>query len=959
MEKFIEKLAKELVSKHGNDFTNVIVVFSNKRAGLFLKKELTKLIDKPIWSPDIISISDFFNKYSGLRIADNLELLFELYNVYNRVFPDVKFEEFIAWGNILIKDFNDIDNYLIDAKQLYRLINDFSEIENNFGIDLSNENTRKDYANYITFWEAFFNKSIDEGSLKSEFSKIWSNLHSIYSSFREALLEKKIAYQGLESRFFLENVNYLELIQQSNITHIYFCGLNALSNVENTIINKLVLEGIAYEYKDIDVWYLNDNQHEAGYFLRKKIDINSKLLYNEKWITNELAYTKKFFHIIGATSDIAQCSALQSELIDIIDKGNFEQEETAIITANENIILPLISILPPQINDINVTMGFPLKNTITYSFVESVIKLQLSLKKGSTNEKFSFNYREFIKILLHPFFSHNKTINDNIIKSIVEKNLVFIDHKFINKNIKDNYLLDLFKPVFSQIEIFKYLEKIVINIFKLNSENKNQIEQEDYMKFENEFLFNCYKTIKKTKTLFENNITTEQPETIWKIVKQLLANISIPFEGEPLKGLQIMGVLETRSLDFKNVFILSVNENILPTNKNSNSYIPYNIRKYFGLPTKDEEEAIYAYNFYRLIQRAENIYLIYNNSPKDDSNGEKSRYIYQIKYELIKEIAKNNNCNTDDIYKEIVYNSHINFINSSAIIIEKSETIYKLLTDRFCKEKYLSPTALYSYSKCSLQFYFKYLLELEEPEEIEEETDARTLGNILHNCMESIYKNFIAKQINTTDLKNIKDSIDEHLKIAFSKNINIEDDEKLSGRNILLFDLLKKTINNFVQFDENKVINGAKIDIIGLEQKYETKFKIGNYSEPINVKGFFDRIDKENNQYLIIDYKTGIVDEHYFDVDDSKNNIDNIFENIKLKEVFQTMIYALIFLENNPLEKTNINVYSMRNQNAPLILNKNNKFFELNSDIIKTFKEKLILMINDIFNKDISFNHLN
>ena len=937
MQSFLEKTVKYLYDKYGDDISELCIILPNRRAGLFLKTHLANNLKKTFWSPEIYATEDFVALLAGLEIADATTLLFELYETVKNVNKNEteSFDEFSKWGQILLSDLNEIDSYLVDATQLFGNLKDIKELE---AWSLNTEEGLSDFQKqYLCFWQS---------------------LKAYYFDFNKRLLDKHLAYQGLAYKIVASTIE--ERVNKHPWKKIIFAGFNALNKAEEQIIEELLNIGKAEIIWDTDSYYINDTRQEAGKFIRKYNNLGSfkkSPHKNNVFDDNLLSTEDKHITIIGAAKNVAQAK-VAGNLVAEFQKQYDSLQNTALVLADENLLFPVLHSLPENIEDINVTMGYPLKNTPVAGYFDLVFNLHINaIKLSQGKEKYSFYHKDLLKLLSHPFTNiliFDKAFHNSVkpvIKAIQDKNIVFAAFSTLEKIIteKQENTFEILRPIFKHwqkptnaIECALYLIETLKNaiVAQGNDASKNKAN------LELEYLFAFTKIIKRIQTLM-----TDYPgsipdlKTLQNILRQIVKGTTLPFYGEPLMGLQVMGMLETRTLDFENIILLSCNEDILPSGKTMNSFIPFELKRYFGLPTYSEKDAIFAYHFYRLIQRAKNIYLLYNTESDALGSGEKSRFLTQLIHELPK-------VNKHVLIEEKLVNIPVAIDNiGNVITIKKSSVIIELLNVK--AEKGFSPSLLNTYRNCSLQFYFQAIAGLREVDEVEETIGADTLGNAIHEVLETLYQPFIGKKIKGTDIKEIKKLVETLTISVFEKEYSKT--EISCGKNLLTIKVALKFLNNFLD-SEFKFINiceqeGKPLIIKELEQKLESSVTIGN--QLIKLHGKADRIDSVGSLLRIIDYKTGLAESKELKFE----GWGDIKTESKLAKSFQLLMYAWMVQKMNPVIQDNMvsGIITFRELSAGLKTVKINNNDLLNIAVLMKFEEQLKNILVEIFNPEIEF----
>ena len=671
-----------------------------------------------------------------------------------------------------------------------------------------------------------------------------------------------------------------------------------------------------------------------------------------------MATEPKTITIIGAAKNVAQAK-VAGNLVDTLKQENSGLENTALVLADENLLFPVLHSLPSDLTDINVTMGYPLKNTPVAGYFDLIFSLhENGMKFGKGKSTYSFYHTDLIKLLSHPYTSILLTGDNSdasirkVIQAIQTRNIVFagfsmIESIFIEFKKEKEFevlarLLNHWKSPADAIKcitsLIDQLKNAIINQREIQSENKASLELE--------YLFAFTKIIKRIHDLTTDyNTLINDIKTLRSIINQIVRGTTLPFYGEPLMGLQVMGMLETRTLDFENVILLSCNEDILPSGKTVNSFVPFELKRHFGLPTYSDKDAIFAYHFYRLLQRAKNIYLLYNTENDDFGSGEKSRYLTQLIYELPK-------VNPSVVIKEMLVNIPVKEEkHNHTIRIEKSADIIEKLK---AKAEYgFSPSLLNRYRNCTLQFYFQAIAGLKEVDEVEETIGADTLGSSIHKVLQNFYTPFIGKKIVADDIKKMKPQVEAATLAVFEEEYSKT--EISFGKNLLTLKVALKFINNFLNEEIKNIssneVNSKPTMIKALEQELETNLTVG--SQQIKIKGNADRIDTIGKLTRIIDYKTGLADTKELKFEEW----DEIRTNTKLAKSFQLLMYALMYQKMNPAIQEHLisGIITFRELSAGLKTVKVNQSEELNVDVLKEFEEQVKLLLSEIFNPDMAF----
>jgi len=894
---FLEHIARSLYREFGNTLNRHCLVFPSRRAGLYFLKYLAAGIEKPIWTPSILTINELFHSQSSLQIAGNEILLFELYKVYSNIkTPHESFDDFYFWGDMLLNDFDDVDKYMVNASLLFTNVKDIKNIDQQFG------GLTEDQVEIVKrFWMNFNQENLTKE--KAGFLGIWSILSDLYSGFRNALREKNLAYEGMIFRDVAEG----KQVSNDSPDHwdlIHFIGFNALNNCEKVIMSRYRKAGKARFYWDFDNSYIKEGTtNSAGLFLNDDL----KLFGNdmpEGWSYDTMLSKGSpdvSRRVIDTSSDVAQVKLVSQLLASISGISPDNAHHTAVILADENLLMPLLTSLPEDMGDINITMGHPLKQTLAYTFLKHLIDLQRNAVVIDGITKFS--YREVVSILKHSLISRLlDKIDNELVKEIVAKNMVKVPADIFSGS---GLLISVFRKPLTPVELSLYFKEILSVIANWDTVNKTESGNSQVQSnILNEYIYRIVLSINKLEIIVNSPEISFSPETYFRILDRLLRMQSVPFSGEPLSGIQIMGILETRALDFRNLIILSVNEGILPAASSSSSFIPFSLREAFGIPSINHQESIYAYHFYRLLQRAENVTFLYNSSSEGLQTGEMSRFLIQMKYdELLKPVFT-------DLGFEI--KSHAGLSDR----IERNEDhigqLHSLYTGKN-GERILSPSAINTWLACRMKFYYKYVERLNEPDDISLEIDPAMLGNILHETMRKLYEPFtgriitaemISSWLNDTNLlsENINATVNEEFKAG-------RNDEPGGGelivRDVLLV-YLRRVLNN------DRAI--APIEILSLEKPFSfvLPLEIDAMNKEIVIGGNIDRIDFVNKVTRIVDYKTGTVSE-------SIGSISDLFTDDRKKDAdgwLQTLVYCEAYLATKPGSMIRPSVYKIRKLNS-------------------------------------------
>src|SRR5690606_29451599 len=754
MTSFIFDVLNDLKNK-GENLSSLTFILPSKRAGVFLKHELSKIIEQPIFSPEIISIEDFVQELSQLKTISNTELLFEFYQTYSQLTEEKNkepFEVFSKWAQILLQDFNEIDRYLIPQEKIFNYLSAIQDLKH-----WSLEEHKTDFVtNYLSFWK---------------------KLYTYYNHFTKQLLTKHKGYQGLIYREAVENIEpYIE--NNAKKKHV-FLGFNALNTAEETIIQELLQNDLASIYWDIDATFMENNLHDAGLFARQhKLKWHYFKTNPFNWITTNYSKEKNIA-VYGIPKNIGQAKYIGTLLNNIKSQKN-NLNNTAVVLGDESLLIPVLNSIPKSVDTLHITMGFPLKSIPLASLFEQFFNLHKNPSK-------QIYYKTVVTIVSHPFirplFIHGKTdFASEIIDTIQENNLIYLStDKLKSIASKHEIIIDI---LFSNNDAsvnsaLTNCEQLILTIKKHLDKNKRA----NVLALE--YLFRFNELFNELTRLNENYNHIHSIQTLHDIYKELLSSETLDFKGEPLQGLQIMGMLESRVLDFETVIISSVNEGILPSGKSNNSFIPFDVKLENQLPTYKEKDAVYTYHFYRLLQRAKNIYILYNTEADVLTGGEKSRFITQLELEGIHKISH------QIVGSKVPIRNHtLNNITKNAAVIKKLKEM---------AEKGFSPSSLTNYIRNPIDFYNQKILGIKAFEDAEETIATNTLGTVVHNTLEDFYKPFEGHYLSVDALKQLKPKIPKTVSNHFKKVYKEGDITK--GKNLIIYEIAKRYVSNFLDLE--------------------------------------------------------------------------------------------------------------------------------------------------------------
>lgn len=914
MQKFISAVLDSLSNK-GYSFSEITFILPSKRAILFLKNELSTYLDTPIFSPEIFSIEEFIETLSQLKSISNTELIFKLYQAYTRAIPEEEiepFDSFYKWGQTLLQDFNEIDRHLVKPDVLFEYLHAVKEINH---------------------WSVGENKT----SLIETYLSFWKQLPALYYAFKEDLLNEGLGYQGLIYR---ESVENIELFVQNNADKKFiFLGFNALNKAEETVIQELLANQMAEVFWDIDASFFNNKNHEVGFFIRKYA---RSWPYYKNHPFNDIhnLYTQeKNINVYGIPKNVGQAKHV-GELLKQLAKAKNKMSHTAVILADETLLMPVLNSIPENIGEVNITMGFPLQ----YTPVVRVFEQFFHLHKKKEDRLY---YKDVVELLGNPFikplYFHDYDLATEIIETIEKENLIYLSvEKLKSLSQKANPILTdlLFSPKNQSPK------NILTSCFTLVSLLKSSLEKTKAKNLLNlEYVYKIHCLLLELERINTTYNFITDIATLHSFFKELTQKETLDFKGEPLKGIQIMGVLESRAIDFETVIITSVNEGILPAGKTQSSFIPYDLKLQHGLPTYREKDAVYAYHFYRLLQRAKNIHILYNTEVDVLNTGEKSRFITQLEIEGI-----------HTLHHTLVVPG-ITSKEAPLKVIKKNPAIITSLME--IAKKGFSPSSLTSYIRNPIDFYNKKVLGMTEYDEAEETVAANTLGTVVHNVLESLYLPFAGKILTPEAIQKMKPKIAGLVTSNFSEVYKSGDITK--GKNRIVFEIAKRYVHNFLAREIHELNSGNEIKLIGVELNVTTEIPIPGLDFPVTLTGKIDRVDLFNGIPRIIDYKTGKVEQKQVEVIDWEAITSDYTQYSKS---FQVLMYALM-LSNETLitPPFEAGIVSFKNLNSGFIkfIKKESSERNANKDTIVTtktlacFQKELSKLIREIFEVTIPF----
>lgn len=897
MQNFLDRVLSYILDQD-EKLENCLLILPGKRAGSYLK-HLLKTKDYEGFVPEILSIEEFITQLTGLKTIDQTHSLFRFYETYLELTPKEEqedFQTFYGWAQTLLHDFNEIDRYMIPTQSFFSYLSDIKNIEH---------------------WSL----SQPQTDIVSAYLKFWNQLPDYHQHFVEKLLKHQEAYQGLIYRKATEKI---EAFLNKNRKQLFFIGFNALNNAEQQIIQKALASKQAEIFWDIDKYFLENKIHEAAKFIRHYKESwdyyaqeNNPFLWSSSHFTEE-----KEIEIIGIPKNIGQAK-YAGKLLKKLDLT-----KTAVILNDENLLFPMLNSLPRNVEKANITMGLALDKTPPAALFETLFKIQ-------SEENSGLYYKNVLSVIMHPIV-HKKLgkLADEIKSDLLEKNRVYIGKEKLLEQA-EGWQKRILEICFTHQtdQLLGFIQNL-IELTELLRTEEDQIND-----LENQYLFQFNKVFKKIHNLLEKYQVGVDMLAFQRIYQEILQTETLDFSGSPFDGLQIMGMLETRTMDYENIILTSVNEGILPGGKSSNSFIPYDLKIQYGLPTYREKDAVYTYHFYRLLQRAKKVFLLYNSETSGMNSGEKSRFITQLEVER-------------QIESQLL-SPKINPSQAEEItVIEKTPKVLEILKHR--AERGFSPSALTTYIRNPLDFYKRYVLGIYDEDEIEEIISPRTLGNIVHNTLEVFYKDFEGKEIRVEDVQNMIKRIEGEVRNQLKENYREANFEE--GENLIIFEIAKRYVYNFLKSEEKSLAENP-IKILHIESDaLKQKIEIPSLDFPIYITGQVDRVDEVDGQIRIIDYKTGLVEPGSL----ALKQPELLIEDEKYKQTFQVLSYASMLMDQKKYERVQAGIVCFRKLGHGFMRfnykNENNETsFEIDKNILDLFGNSLEELIIEIFDPEIPF----
>lgn len=848
MTPFLAQVVDDL-ARRGVNWQATTFITPNQRSGLFLKKHILAHpgIAKPLWMPRFLSIQEFAAQQSDLELLDPLSLVFRLYPIYRAVFNYPKaFDAFYAWGQIVLGDFNEMDLYLVERPTLFRHLRDLSQIDAEFG---------------------------GTGPLMADFVRFSASLEKLYQSLQESLLLQNQAYYGLALRRLVEGFDPQAFAPWGRLV---FAGFNALSTAEERLIQRLVDEDLAWTYWDVDAQMLDDQRQEAGYFLRESPLIEDR--NSTRWIEQGLA-APKTIEIIGAAGRVAQAKALGLMLAE----GNASLDDTAVVLADPTLLFPVLHSLPEALDRVNVTMGYPLRHTPLYHLVQAVVTLHAQREDEAEGD---FRFLHVQPILLHPLvLPLAETAIRQLVAEARKANRVRVH--FTELLALHPALEAAFRAPATTADFIGHLMTFLMHLVEAQT---GQVHRS----LEVEVLYQFHTRLQRILDMVQSHDIDLELATFWSLFKEILDSSTLPFLGEPLEGLQLMGLLETRTLDFRQVFLLGANEGALPAAQSHTSFIPNEVRRQCGMITHAHQDAVFAYTFYRLLMRAETVRIFYSTSSDALGRGERSRFIDQ----LIHEFAKSN---PNTAIRHRTVNMDTVFDRPGAISVAKTDEILRCL-----ETMDYSATRLQAYVGCRLRFYFRYVLGLSEQDEVVETADAKIFGTVIHETLNRLFDPVIGQTLTAEALGAMERRCPGLVEEVYREKVgqvNVS-----AGRNYLSVHVIQTLLGHYLKGETT----GKRV--LGTEKKLSCTLNVGG--RPLQLTGTIDRMDQHPDGGVdIIDFKTGRVDSLIIDLDAEVDRVALLETFRKNPQILQLLVYALLAADGlDPEALMRLGIYSFKAQ---------------------------------------------
>ena len=942
MEEFLKTVARHYKQKSCSEaklsgepdslpLSRYLFCFPNRRSGLFFARHLQDVFNEdntgkekiPCCVPPITTINELFGLFSTRHVIDRTALLFHLYSIYDGLSTRREretFDQFVFWGDMLLSDFDDVDKYLVDADKLFSNVRDLKEIDSRFA-GFTDEQIKV----IKSFWQSFNpDRFYPEGDKHEVFGQTWAILSQLYHAFREKLKSQNLAYEGMMEREVVEHLlknehplNSTDADANDNVfsklhyNKVVFVGLTAVSEVDRRLMALLKLHGKAefsWDYADPRLQPEISKATSAAYFTKNNLLDFGNEISDEELSRGLVPESERQVSLYSVSSGVGQTQLASQILLSWKQSiADFDPFRTAVVLPDENLLLPMLYAVPSDLGTFNVTMGYGLKSTPVAAFVAMLAALQQSWREKER----TFYFRQVLPLLSHSFVLG---VSGKAARSCTQE---ITKHNYYQVPIDlfqhDAFLRLIFKPIDSASDAVRYIDGILDLLMKKAAEDieaQNEVEPDENGQYElaldapsdvpitdskiftdtdYEFLYHYRKTLLQLDREIQRHSIGFTSQTLFLLLEKLVAGVSVPFSGEPLSGLQLMGVLETRALDFDNVIILSMNEGIFPAKPVQNTFVPMSLRDAFGMPTQKHRDSVFAYHFYRLIGRATRLAMIYDSRTEGMQTGEESRYVKQLRFLM----------GHDDLLAQTV-SENISVVSPPTFEVHKTEEIIRLLNR--CLEggdRNFSASVLKDYITCPMKFYLSFVRQLSEDDDVSEGVDAAQFGDILHHAICCIYAGHEGKTVQASMLDKYLDNnqrfIQDSIQHAFDEVMNLKGRE-LEGYNLLVSHILANYVRETLRHDKEL----CPFVYLAGERKQNIDFRLTD-GRAVRIKCIYDRLDRPQfgNAIRIVDYKTG----------NSVRGRKLIFPSIEdffsedgkgSKEAFQVMLYCLLLEHAKP-----------------------------------------------------------
>ena len=935
-DKFLYRVAGDLLERFGNDLQHVAIVFNNKRPQLFLKKYLSEISGKPIWSPDFYTIQQFFSASTTQVCASQLKQFFVLFIEYNSLLRSegnepVSADVFYPLAEVIVSDFSQIDYYLADPAKVFNLIGSIAELQHQF------PNFEEEQLEFMkSFWSSFSNEK--QSKIQEKFIEMWHRMPRLYKNFHEKLAAQNLVSSARMYRNLAEgksgNPDFLK-----QFSHVVFVGFNALSRTEELLFKTWQDEGLCSFYFDSDEHYFADLKQEAGHFIRR--NVKTVGLQNQFEVElNRINDPAKEFTIVQALGNVAQGKLLNN----FLSSSNVQNADTrAIILADEALLLPVLQTVSDSA--LNITMGYPLEQSAVFGLCDLWLDIQEEIASG---DQVSIAYNRVLTFIQNPLVNSDNVQKNRIHSEIIEakkSRFDLLELRGLGKSCELSF--SQYKSASDTIRKFGSLLLILSE------------QLENLRKLDSLLIAEAVKTLNVLSDSFEE---LEQDEAVggmgakfvFRTIRRALAGLSVPFDGEPLSGLQVMGLLESRCLDFDELIVLGMNEGVLPKVSITPSFIPDNVRRAFGLPLLENQNSIFSYFFYRLLHCAKKITLVYNGITDEKSTGEESRFIKQLQFET--------NCKFTRLIQQ---NQPVENYGDQKILVEKTGLVRERLVKYFERkneikyEKKISATAFTDYVSCPLKFFYSRIAGLKEPKDLPDQIGANLVGTMLHTVMERFYASSVGSEVSIEFLKLQEKKLPAMCVDALASALNTDPKNSLRKQNALqqiILKVIEQYALKIIRHDESL----TPFTIVELENKDSYtplfKLKIQGKDEQIRLFGIIDRVDSHHGKVRIVDYKTGKDQLKYKDFEGLFSE-DGKDQN---KALIQTLFYTYVYEKAKAVKNVEPHLYTVKDfKNGTLFSEKRKGGSQLsdeNLDYIKEqFELKLSEKLSEMFDLSIPF----